>query len=90
MVTEQAHRVYAEYFIACFMILLHESKRWRTHVNLCEKYFEHLTFIGLCIIMYFYSKTNWMHQYLIFILFWNNTLRVLDSLKYVQCYSKIK
>jgi len=41
MITEQAHRVYAEYFIACVMILLHESKPWRIHVNLCEKYFEH-------------------------------------------------
>jgi len=42
MITEQAHRVYAEYFIACFMILLRESKHWRIYANLCEKYFEHI------------------------------------------------
>ena len=42
MITEQAHRVYAEYFIAPFMILLHESRHWRIYVNLCEKYFEHI------------------------------------------------
>lgn len=40
MITEQAQRVYAEYFIVCFMILLHESKHWRIYANLCEKYFE--------------------------------------------------
>jgi hypothetical protein len=30
-----------------------------------------LTFIGPCIVIYFYSKTKQMHQFLKFILFWN-------------------
>ena len=29
---------------------------------------------------YFYSKTNKMHQYIKFILFWNDTLHVSDGL----------
>jgi len=28
----------------------------------------------------FYSKTNWMHQCIKFILFWNDTLHVSDGL----------
>jgi hypothetical protein len=39
-----------------------------------------LTFVGPCIIIYFYSKTNKMHNISKFILFWNNTLHVSDSL----------
>jgi hypothetical protein len=39
-----------------------------------------LTFIGPCIVIYFYSKTNKMHQFLKFILFWNTTLHVSDGL----------
>jgi len=30
--------------------------------------------------LYFYSKTNQMHQFLEFILFWNNTLHASDGL----------
>jgi hypothetical protein len=38
------------------------------------------TFIGPCIVMYFYSKTNKMHQFLKFILFCSSTLHVSDRL----------
>ena len=34
---------------------------------------HYLTFIGPCILIYFYSKTNKMHQRIKFILFWNDT-----------------
>ena len=40
----------------------------------------HLTFIGPGIVIYFYSKTNTMHQCIKFILFWNDTLHVSDGL----------
>ena len=39
-----------------------------------------LTFIGPCVVIYFYSKTNEMHQFLKFILFCSNTLHVSDGL----------
>jgi len=39
-----------------------------------------LTFIGPCIVVYFYSKTNEMHQFLKFILFISSTLHVSDCL----------
>ena len=39
-----------------------------------------LTFVGPCIAIHFYSKTNQMHKFLKFILFWNNTLHVSDGL----------
>jgi len=39
-----------------------------------------LIFTGPLIVIYFYSKTNQMHQCLKFILFWNNTLHVSDGL----------
>ena len=39
-----------------------------------------LTLLGLCVIIYFYSKTNQLHQCTKFILFWNNTLHVSDGL----------
>ena len=38
-----------------------------------------MTFIGPCIVIYFYSKTNKMHQFFKFILFWNNILHVSDN-----------
>jgi hypothetical protein len=38
----------------------------------------HLTFVGPCIVIYFYSTTNQMHN--ISNLFWNNTLHVSDGL----------
>jgi len=37
---------------------------------------EILTFVGPCIVIYFYSKTNEMRQFLKFILFWSGTLYV--------------
>jgi len=33
----------------------------------------YLTFIGLCIVIYLYSKPNQMHQCIKFILFWNTS-----------------
>jgi len=39
-----------------------------------------LTFLEPWIVVYFYSKTNYMHQSLKFILFWNDTLHVSDGL----------
>jgi len=43
-------------------------------------YHQGLVFIGTCIVIYFYGKTNLMHQCLKFILFWNDTLHVSDGL----------
>jgi len=39
-----------------------------------------LMFIGPCIVIYFYSKTNEMHQFFKFILFCSNTLHITDGL----------
>ena len=39
-----------------------------------------LTFTGPCIVTHFYSKTNQMHQYIKFILFWDDTLHISDGL----------
>jgi len=41
---------------------------------------EALTFIGPCIVIYFYSKTNEIHHFLKFILFCRCTLHVSDGL----------
>jgi hypothetical protein len=41
---------------------------------------QNLTFIGSCIMIYFYSKTNEMHQFLKFILVCSSTLHVSDGL----------
>jgi len=45
----------------------------------CRRHQE-LTFIWPCIVIYFYSKTNEMHQFLKFISFCSSTLRVWDGL----------
>ena len=42
-----------------------------------NKYVSHLTFIRSCTVIYFYSKTNQMHKFLKFVLFWNTTLHFL-------------
>ena len=42
--------------------------------------FQCLTFIGPCVVIYFYSKTKEMHQFLTFILFCSSTLHVSDGL----------
>ena len=39
-----------------------------------------MRFTGPCIVVYFYIKTNQMHQCIKFILFWNDTLHVSDGL----------
>ena len=49
------------------------------HVFVAQRW-DHLTFTGPCILIYFYSKTNQMHQCIKFILFWNDTLHVSDGL----------
>jgi len=43
-------------------------------------YLSYLMFIRPRIVIYFYSKTNEMHQFFNFILFCSSTLHVLDSL----------
>jgi len=66
-------------------------------------YTDNLTFIGSCIVIYLYSKTKEMHQFLKFILFCSCTLHVSEGLslhhpdkgrkdrpKHVECYYKIK
>ena len=39
-----------------------------------------LTFIGACIVIYFYSKPNEMHLFLKFILFCSSTVHVSDGI----------
>jgi len=39
-----------------------------------------LTFVGPCIVIYFYSKNQPDAQYFKFILVWNNSLHVSDGL----------
>jgi hypothetical protein len=51
-------------------------KDWRYYPN-ADLF---LTFIGPYIVIYFYSKTNEMHQFLKFILFSSSTLHVSDGL----------
>ena len=50
--------------------------------------YPNLTFIGPCILIYFYSKTNEMHQFLKFILFCSITLHVSDGLSVYHQESK--
>jgi hypothetical protein len=62
----------------CTATFRHKAKVWNTKVQLYRTY---LMFIGPCsIAIYFYSKSDQMHQLLKFILFWNNTLHVSDGL----------
>ena len=42
--------------------------------------FTILTFVGPCIVIYFYSETNQIHQFLKFILFCSSNLHVSDGL----------
>jgi hypothetical protein len=46
----------------------------------CQTLEQDLTFIGPCIVIYFYSKTNEMHQFLKLILFCSSTLHISDGL----------
>ena len=39
-----------------------------------------MTFLGPCIVIYFYSKTTELHLFLKFILFFSSTLHVSDGL----------
>jgi len=41
---------------------------------------RNLTFVGPCIVIYFYSKSDKMHQFFKFILFCSSTLHVSDGL----------
>ena len=44
------------------------------------RYLSYLTFLGPCILIYFYSKTNEMHQFFKFISFCSSTPHVSDGL----------
>jgi len=48
--------------------------------QLVKRVTKRLTFIGPCIVIYFYSKTKMMHQFLKFILFCSSTLHVWNGL----------
>jgi hypothetical protein len=52
----------------------HEVFRWRGHCY--EISDENLTFVGPCIVIYFCSKTNQMHNISNLFYFGNNALRV--------------
>jgi len=55
----------------------------------CMKYVHtNMRFIGPCIIIYFYGKTNEMHQFLKFFLFCSSTLHVSDGLSVRRQESK--
>jgi hypothetical protein len=47
-----------------------------------------VTFIGPCIFIYFYSKTNEMQQFLRFVLFCGSTLHVSNGLSFHYQESK--
>jgi hypothetical protein len=53
------------YTIQAYITSFTEGRMSRTEVNILD-----LMFIGPCIIIYFYSKTNQMHQFLTFVYFW--------------------
>jgi len=59
------------------LIRVLDPSRWRHCVawNVAN-WLPILTFIGPCIVIYSYSKTNQMHHCLKFILFWSSTLHV--------------
>ena len=50
------------------------------YIHRIELNMLNMTFIGACIVIYCYSKTNEMHQFLKFILFCSSTLHVSDGL----------
>jgi hypothetical protein len=56
------------------------SQALQVKMNISCNLLRDLTFTGPCIMIYFYSKTNEMHQFLKFILFCSSTLRVLRGL----------
>jgi len=56
-------------------------------MTLIEHVRTHLTFVGPCIVIYFYSKTNQMHQYLKFIYF-GLTLNVSEAISFHHQESK--
>jgi hypothetical protein len=71
--------LYGETSVLAWAPELHTAVKKRHRGALAD-----LTFTGLHIIIYFYGKTNQMHQFLKFILFWNNTIYVSDGLS-VYC-----
>ena len=60
---------------------------WKEHTHSIDTK-NCLTFIGPCIVIYFYSKTNQMHQFLKFILFCSSALHVSDGLSIQHQESK--
>jgi hypothetical protein len=65
------------------VIMLKKSSKWTQEKDVSDinaKFTQYLTLIGPCILIYFCSKSNQMHQLLKFILFWNNNLHVSEGL----------
>ena len=58
---------FLKYQVLCFLTKLFEPSDEGTR-SVCS-----LTFIATCIVIYFYSNTNQIHQSLKFILFWNKS-----------------
>jgi hypothetical protein len=48
--------------------------------SVINKMYMNLTFVGPCIVLYFYRKTNQMHRFSNLFYFWKNTLHVSDGL----------
>jgi len=65
---------------------LRVNSRWDENTNNVSPFF--FTFIGPCIVIYFYSKINKMHQFLKFILFCSSTQHVSGSLSVYHQESK--
>jgi len=48
-------------------------------IDTCRYVSYYLTFVGPCIVIYFYSKTNQTHNISNTFYFWDNTLHVSDG-----------
>jgi len=59
--------------VLMLLIKVLDPSRWNCVAWNVANWLPILTFIGSCIVICFYSKTNQMHQCHKFLLFWNNT-----------------
>jgi len=60
------------------MILVKYTMRLQTRICDEKGYFPFLTFMGTCIVIYFYSKTNQMHNSFKFIEYYSTCFRSLS------------